>query len=97
MYTIALVLSSVLQWRMKERNSVKAVETANTGSNLTPDNILTPDQLAALLKVSRKWVFEKTRKRCPQPIPCLRIGRFLRFRLRDIEAWLETTKEQKAA
>lgn len=69
----------------------------SAGSNLAPDNILTPDQLAALLKVSRKWVFEKTRKRCPHPIPCLRIGRFLRFRLCDIEAWLETTKEQKAA
>ena len=32
------------------------------------------------LKVPDSWVYEKTRGRCRNPIPCLRLGRYVRFR-----------------
>lgn len=73
---------------MKQRPTTQEAEAYR----LMAQEILTPDQVAELLQVKRSWIFEKTRKRCPTPLPCLRIGRFLRFRLRDIEEWLETTK-----
>ena len=41
--------------------------------------ILTPEELAARLKVRKSWVYEKTRPRCPNPIPCLPLGQYLRF------------------
>jgi len=31
------------------------------------------------LKVPDSWVYEKTRGRCRNPIPCLRLGRYVRF------------------
>jgi hypothetical protein len=43
------------------------------------DDILTPEELAAKLKVPDSWVYEKTRGRCRNPIPCLRLGRYVRF------------------
>jgi hypothetical protein len=43
------------------------------------DDILTPEEVAAKLNVPDSWVYEKTRKRCRNPIPCLRLGRYVRL------------------
>lgn len=56
--------------------------TGKSYTNLVnPADIITPEELADRLKVPENWVFEKTRARCENPIPCLRIGRFIRFDL----------------
>ncbi len=55
---------------------------------LDPENILTPQELAERLKVPLSWVFEKTRARCRDRIPCMRIGRYVRFDWVAVEAWL---------
>jgi hypothetical protein len=57
---------------------------------LDPENILTPQELAGRLKVPLSWVFEKTRARCRNQIPCLRIGRYVRFDWKAVVAWLGT-------
>jgi len=64
---------------------------------ITPQDILTRKELANRLKVSESWVFEKTRARCEDPIPCLRIGHYVRFNWPDVSAWLETTSTARAA
>ncbi len=46
---------------------------------IDPADILTPEEVAARLKVPESWVYEKTRARCRNPIPCLRLGRYIRF------------------
>ena len=55
--------------------------------------IMTVDDVASLLKMSRRQVYELTRTRGQvrqdHPIPPLRINGNLRFRRSDIEAWLE--------
>ena len=56
---------------------------------LDPSNLLTPDELAARLKVRKSWVFEKTRRRAQDPLPCIRVGRYLRFNWPDVESWLQ--------
>jgi len=59
-------------------------------------NILTPEELAARLKVPKSWIFEKTRSRCLDPIPHYRIGRYVRFNWTRIVEWLATTEEGDA-
>lgn len=63
---------------------------------LNPNDILTPDELAARLKVPKTWVYEKSRTRCQNPLPCFRIGRYIRFDWTAVAGWLATTGRQNA-
>ena len=57
-------------------------------SPIDPSQILTLAELAERLKVSERWVYEKSRRRCQNPLPCIRIGRYLRFDWLEVSAWL---------
>jgi excisionase family DNA binding protein len=64
-----------------------------TGANpvsitLKPEDILTPEELAARLKVRKSWVYEMTRSRNPNPLPRLNTGRYLRFDWAQVVEWL---------
>lgn len=54
--------------------------------------ILTIDELAQLLKMSRTQVYTLTRKRSQKrmenPVPMIKINGNIRFRRSDIESWL---------
>ncbi len=63
--------------------------------SVSPQDILTPKELAVRLKVPESWVFEKTRKRQQNPLPVFRIGRYLRFNWSAVAAWLESTGNTK--
>ena len=58
---------------------------------LEPQDILTPDQLAQRLSVSRSWVTEKCRTRGTNPIPHYRIGKYVRFNWKTVSEWIEAT------
>lgn len=58
---------------------------------LTPEDILTPKELAKRLKVKPGWVYEKLRPRQQHPLPVFHMGRYLRFSWPAIVAWLEGT------
>jgi predicted DNA-binding transcriptional regulator AlpA len=61
-------------------------------NRLEPEDILTPIQLAKRLQVSLNWVYEKTRRRkLDNPMPHLKLGRYLRFFSPDICAWMRTS------
>jgi hypothetical protein len=50
--------------------------------------LLTAGELAARWKIPTSWVREWTRSRCSDPIPCLRLGRYVRFALSpELIAW----------
>lgn len=52
--------------------------------------LLTPEELAELLKKDVKWVYEKRRPRCLSPIPAMPMGRgSRRFLWADVLAWLK--------
>ena len=59
------------------------------------EDIITPEELAARLKVPDSWVYEKTRGRCRNPIPCLRLGRYVRFNWVDVATWLNAPAPQR--
>jgi predicted DNA-binding transcriptional regulator AlpA len=60
--------------------------------------IMTVQDLADVLKMSRSQIYDLTRKRArvrqELPVPVLRISSNLRFRRTDIEKWLDQLAEQ---
>jgi hypothetical protein len=63
----------------------------NPTTTLRAEDILTPQELAERLKVPLGWIYEKSRARGKHngtPLPCLRMGRYLRFSWPDVVAWL---------
>jgi excisionase family DNA binding protein len=53
--------------------------------------LLTVDEVAAVLKVSRSWVYEHTRARGMPPgerLPHIKIGKYVRFDARAVRAFL---------
>jgi excisionase family DNA binding protein len=51
------------------------------------DALLDVVQLAAYLNVSKAWVYDQIRN---NEIPHSKIGKYLRFRRREIDKWVET-------
>jgi excisionase family DNA binding protein len=49
--------------------------------------LLRPEEVAALLSVKTSWVYEAVRS---GGLPCLRIGRHIRFTRAMLEEWLTT-------
>jgi|HubBroStandDraft_4_1064222.scaffolds.fasta_scaffold328480_2 excisionase family DNA binding protein len=58
----------------------------------TSSILLTPQQLAERLAVRPSWIREKTRERArvrdKDPLPVVRLGKYVRFRWSAVEAWL---------
>lgn len=57
-----------------------------------PEPLVTVAEVARLLGVPRSFVYEKAAK---GQIPCYRAGRYLRFRVSEIERWLRTSREEQ--
>jgi len=51
--------------------------------------LLTVDEIAALLKVPTSWVYDRTRQRGAERIPHVKLGKYLRFSSADVQNWLE--------
>jgi excisionase family DNA binding protein len=49
--------------------------------------LLRPEEAASLLSVKTSWVYDAVRT---GKLPCLRVGRHVRFTRRMLESWLET-------
>jgi predicted DNA-binding transcriptional regulator AlpA len=64
-----------------------------------PEDILTPEQLAERLQVSKSWVFEQTRNRAKarkaHPLPCIRLGKYLRFSWSQVCEWLQDSQNTR--
>jgi len=58
------------------------------------DQLLTADDVADLMRVTRAWVYAETRRNA---LPHLRLGRYLRYRRSAIEAWMRTVERGPAA
>jgi excisionase family DNA binding protein len=57
---------------------------------IDPSQLLTLAELAKRLKVSKRWIYEqvRSRKRNNNPLPCIRMRRFLRFYFPHVSDWL---------
>ena len=61
-----------------------------TAVTVQAPRILTVKQVADLLQIPNSSVYEKTRARCGAvpPLPCRRVGKYLRFFDTEVMAWL---------
>lgn len=53
------------------------------------DELLTVEELSGTLKVPPSWVYARTRETGPGCMPRLKVGKYLRFRLSEVMAWIE--------
>lgn len=53
---------------------------------MSEDRLLTAAEVAERLSVSREWVYQEARA---GRVPHVRLGRSIRFRWPDVQAWLE--------
>ena len=67
---------------------------AGAGTSLTgphvPERLLDAKEIAERLGVPESWVRESARLGA---MPCVRLGRYVRFDLDDVERWIETCKQ----
>lgn len=61
-----------------------------TTTRTPPATLMTPEELAEYLGMTPRWIF---RNHQTLGIPAFQIGRTLRFRREDVEAWLETRRQ----
>jgi excisionase family DNA binding protein len=61
-------------------------------AHISLDELLTVEDVAALLKVSRGWVYEHTRSRAmprSERLPHIKIGKYVRFEPQALRAFIE--------
>jgi excisionase family DNA binding protein len=61
----------------------------NTDSQLSSGNLLTVRDVARMLRVPISWVYDHTRPGCRDPLPYLKLGKYVRFQATEIQAYLE--------
>jgi excisionase family DNA binding protein len=67
------------------KTPVSGKEHASRAAARLDGPLLRPEQAAALLNVKTSWVYEAVRT---GKLPCLRIGRHIRFTRAMLEEWL---------
>ncbi len=84
-------LAGLESWlRTLIREEIQALVPPQSNDNHSP-TLLTVDELSRDLKVPKSWVYSCTRKK-KDSIPHLRVGRYPRFELNKVLAWLEAKK-----
>ena len=98
---ISVLLKRAQQWPVTPVNVNDITDPVSRGLLdmsvcLRAEDIITPEEVAARLKVPESWAYEKTRARCRNPIPCLRLGRYIRFDWNTVVNWLTVEAEKSS-
>jgi excisionase family DNA binding protein len=56
------------------------------------EELLSPKELSRLLKVSKPWPYIMVKRGL---LPCFKMGKVIRFKWSDIEAYLEQSRVEK--
>jgi len=63
----------------------ESVDHSLSASVASPDDVLTAEEVALLLRMTQAWVYSETRQ---DRIPHMRFGRRFRYRRSAIDAWM---------
>ena len=73
-------------------NVLRSDENSRNAEAAELHELLTVEDVAAILKVSKSWVYEHTRS-CVVPrtdrLPSIKLGKYVRFEARAVRAFLE--------
>jgi len=64
-----------------------------TNGSKRVEELLTIDEIAALLKVPKSWIYERTRRRGAERLPYIKLGKYLRFEESGIRAYLNRNRK----
>jgi excisionase family DNA binding protein len=67
--------------------------TLNKGDIIVEDKLLTVNELSEALRVPTSWVYSRTRETGPGAMPKVKVGKYCRFLLDDVMAWLKRQNE----
>ena len=56
--------------------------------------LLTVSEIAQQLRVPVSWIYGKSRERGPGAIPRIKVGKYLRFDLPQVMAWLDKKQNE---
>jgi len=56
-------------------------------------SLLTVDELSESLNVAKSWIYSRTRETGSDAMPRIKVGKYCRFKLDDVMAWLEKQNE----
>jgi len=71
------------------REVVKAIRPLLGDAGKDKNLIFSVETLAGYLGVSNQWVYDRIKSR---EIPYIKVGKFCRFRKREIDGWLDNMK-----
>ncbi|MGA7462874.1 MAG: helix-turn-helix domain-containing protein [Candidatus Korobacteraceae bacterium] len=57
------------------------------------EELMTVNEIAALLKVPPSWVYERARRRGRERIPHVKLGKYLRFSVAEVGTWVQSLRE----
>jgi excisionase family DNA binding protein len=63
-----------------------------SGRPRADSHLLTVREVADLLRVPPSWVYDHTRPGCREPLPTIKLGKYLRFIASDVLAYLKTIR-----
>lgn len=71
-------------------NSAVAVSTGDL------NELLTSNELAEKLKVPKSFFYAPCRRKGPDAIPCVRVGKYIRYRMPEVLEWIEKRTQPPA-
>jgi excisionase family DNA binding protein len=67
------------------KSTISSMSASGPPNPRLQDPLLRPEEAATLLSVRPSWIYEAVRAR---RLPCVRVGRHIRFTHRMLEQWL---------
>ena len=74
-----------------------AARTTVTEAGREKSHLLTVHDVAEMLQVPVSWVYGRMRKRSVERLPGYRLGKYWRFRLTEVLAWIESQRRDSHA
>jgi len=59
------------------------------------DALLTADELCRKLKIKKSFIYASCRRKGPDAIPCIMIGKYLRYDLQAVKGWIEKQNQMQ--
>ncbi len=59
------------------------------------DELLTGDELCQRLKIKKSFLYAPVRRKGPDAIPCIMIGKYLRYDERAVKGWIERQNQAR--
>ena len=88
--TPATLLDEAFRAMIRQEVEAALVSFRNGNGHHAPAELLDVGGLAVALKVDKSWIYERTRRKV-NPIPHYKVGRYPRFDLVEVKAWLKNT------